>query len=121
MYRSRPRAANPFGDVEPATESEDLDAVLTRAKHDRDLGLDPIVERYTRGAGWSAHRPIVLCDDLRKHHLAREVTESYFDQKAGKMRTSKRWQIEPEGQRAITEAATADPLDFNLAAYAVNR
>ena len=37
------------------------------------------------------------------------------------MRTAKWWEIDPAGQRAISDAATADPIDFNLADYAVNR
>lgn len=119
-YRSRPTAPNPFGDLEPATEG-DLDTVLARARADRDAELNPVVEYKVRGAVWGIYRPVVTCEALQKLRLAREKTENYFDHSAAKMRTSKRWEIDPAGQQAIRDAATADPLDFDLDTYAVNR
>lgn len=120
-YRSRPTAPNPFGEVEPPTTGDDLDTILDRARADRDAGMQPVVEHHVRGAGWATYRPVVTCADLQRIHLAREKTESAFDPSAAKMRTSKRWEIDPAGQQAIRDAASADPLDFDLADYAVNR
>lgn len=120
-YRSRPTAPNPFGEVEPPTTGDDLDTILERARADRDAGMQPVVEYHIKGAGWAIYRHIVTCADLQRIHLAREKSESYFDPSAAKMRTAKRWEIDPAGQQAISDAATADPLDFNLADYAVNR
>lgn len=119
-YRSRPTAPNPFGQIDPPREGT-LAETIRRGRNDRDVGLAPVIEYRVRGAGWQRYRPIVTCDDLRAIHLAREKTESYFDSKAAKMRTTTRWEISPEGQRAISDAATADPLDFDLANYAVKR
>lgn len=117
-YRSRPTKPNPFGDIEEPTVG-DLADVIERARRDRDIGLAPVVEYRVKGAGWSPYRPVVTCDDLRAIHLARENTVSKFDTGKGKMIYTKGWQIDPAGQRAISDAAVADPLDFDLAKYAV--
>lgn len=117
-YRSRPTQPNPFDEIEPPTVG-DLDTVLARGRRDRDLGLAPVIERHVKGAGWGQYRPVVTVDMLRAIHLARENTASKFDPDKGKMIHTKGWQIDPEGMRAIGDAATADPLDFDLAAYAV--
>lgn len=119
-YRSRPTAPNPFGDIEPPTEGE-LDAVLARGRADQAAGLAPVIEYRGPVIGWRQYRPVVTCADLARIHLARETTQSYFDSKAAKMRSTTRWEITAEGQRAISDAASADPLTFDLAEYAVNR
>lgn len=119
-YRSRPTAANPFGEVEPPTEGT-LAAVLARGRADRDAGLEPVIEYRVPGTLWMTYRPVVLIEHLAQRRLAREVTTPYFNETSGKMSTRTGWQIEPAGERAIKDAATADPLTFSLDSYAVNR
>lgn len=120
FYRSRPTAANPFGEVEPPTEGS-LAEVLARGSADREAELHPVIEYKVPGTLWMPYRPVVLIEHLAHRRLAREVTTPYFDEKAAKMRTRTGWQIEPAGYQAIRDAATADPLTFNLDNYTVNR
>lgn len=120
FYRSRPTAANPFGEMETPTEGE-LAAVMARGRADREAGLEPVIEYRVPGAGWMTYRPVVLIEHLAHRRLAREVTTPYFNETTGKMSTRTGWVIEPAGARAIRDAATADPLTFNLEDYAVNR
>lgn len=120
FYRSRPTAANPFGEMEPPTEGP-LAAVLARGRADRDAGLEPVIEYRVPGVMWAAYHPAVLIEHLAHRRLAREVTTPYFNETTGKMSTRTGWVIDPAGARAIRDAATADPLTFNLEDYAVNR
>lgn len=120
FYRSRPTAANPFGEVEPPTEGK-LAAVLARGRADRDAELEPVIEYRVPGSTWAAYHPTVTCEELQRRRLAREKTESYFDHKAAKMRSTTRWEIDPAGYAAIRDAASADPLTFSLDNYTVNR
>lgn len=120
MFRSRPTAPNPFGDIEPPTEGELAD-VIARGRRDRDLGLAPVIEQRTPGCGWSAFHPVVTLAQLQAIHLAREHEAGTYSSKRAKVVKQRHWTIEPEGQRAIREAASADPLDFRLESYAVKR
>lgn len=111
-YRSRPTVPNPFGELDPPYVG-DLDAVLARGRQERAVGSEPVIEYRSPGATWAAYHPAVTCNDLRRIGLAREVTQTVFTRE-GKTKSETRWKITREGQQLVTDAATADPLTFNL-------
>lgn len=112
-YRSRPTAPNPFGEVEEPYVG-DLQQVIARARSDRESGMEPVVEYQSRGATWATYRPIVTVEKLRPLGLAHEETTSYFNASTGKNSTRISWKIDPRGYELIRQAATADPITFDL-------
>ena len=114
-YRSRPTAPNPFGDIDPPYVGE-LPDVLARGRQGREAGDAPVIEYRAPGTTWMGYHPTVTCDDLRRIGLAREVMQTVIG-RTGKAKSETRWKISDGGQRVISEAASADPLDFDLDRY----
>lgn len=115
-YRSRPRKPNPFGGIDPATYGT-LDEAIARAIIDRSAQLDPVIERRVSGVGWVEHHPEVSVEDLARLGLAKPVTSKSFNPIKAKVVASTAWHISEDGYRALRDAASADPLTFDLETY----
>lgn len=112
-YRSRPTAPNPFGEIEEPYVG-DLQQVIARARSDRESGMEPVIEYRRHGATCAEFHPVVTIEKLRPLGLAREETTSYFNASTGKNSTRTSWKIDPRGYELIRQAATADPITFDL-------
>lgn len=113
-YRSRPSAANPFGGLDQAFESESLTDVLAQGRRDRAAGLNPIIEYRVRGATWAPYHPALTVEQLRAHGLARAETVTTVNPRTGTTITRTLWTITDRGAEILAVARTADPLGFDL-------
>lgn len=99
-YRVRPISPNPFGEIDPATYSDDLDAMLALAA---ELGDGAILESHNGSAYvFYAPMPPLMVADLVREGLAREVVTVSFG-RDGKRKESRSYQLEPEGERRLRE------------------